>query len=532
MIDLKSLEEAMTDISGVGHHEHEFEVNEKRYVLWPLTADQEREVFEYAETAIEGTPSDEQGQAESISYMDRFRIAAISHSLVVIDTLDLRNQEEIETGALIHGKPEFISRYQALRRFVSNWTKPLIDQVFLQFGEMNRRVEEKARKAVRYTPSDLSSEIDHMQERLMWIEDQLQRHENPDPDLSTKVREQITAITDIHTRQRALLTGGSTEREVEDHAAVRAQAHQEPPEPEPEPEPPPAPEPPPQRPRAPQAFTAADRPIPAPRPEHPLEPLKPVSRDMSRESVRRPLAPPPSQSPRTVPQDAPPDPRFRAVAPPTSRQDRPPAPEAEAEEEPQTPTDYEERFHAENPDIERGADLMRYTPSGDSLMGDNEAASVEEEGRRQALLRRQRIQREMEEQRAREESFHETTQSPSPPQPGGVGAPGRVQMTPGGVMVAPGQSIPGGQQRRAPVPAPHREAASVQSAVDQAHAASGARPAGDIRGIPAYELPRQELSPRTKRESAQHRAGKVVVDSPGAGEESVNPRFAGRRRQR
>ena len=513
----------MADIARVGHYEHEFVVNEKRYVLCPLTAEQDREVFEYAESALEaGSKGSGEGTAENIAYMDRFRIAAIAQSLVVIGDLDLRDTVEVETGKkLENGTPEKVSRYQAVRHFVEQWTKPMIEQFFLHFGEMSTRIEEQASREVRYTPSDLSAEIEHIGERLTWASEQLKKHENPNPDLASKIHDHVNEISSLQSRQRSALAGVIPSADPE--------AVSTPPEAS-EPTPPPA-RPAqettlPQRPMAPQAFTAADRPVPTPRVEDELVPLQPIQQPVQ-QPVQQPASAPAPQA-----SSEPPDPRFRTTTtPPIARDDRPPArpPAPEVQPKKPAPEELEQNFHEQNPDIEPGSDLSRYTPTGDSMMGDDEAASVETEGRRQAVLRQRRIEAEMEQTRKAEEAFAEGRTPQAQP---GVGAQGQVSMTPGGVMVAPGQVVPG-QHQPAPVPrAPHREAASTQAAVDASVAARGGAPVGEVQGLPAYPLPRQELSPRTKRTAADNRATKVVVDNVGGGDESVNPRFVGRQRRR
>lgn len=506
MIDLEALKQAMASVTDVGHYEHTFAVNDTTVTMWPLTATAEREIFEFSQEALEGRdPNNKDDQASSVSYMDRFRIATISHTIVAIGDLDLRHTNEVLTGKETPGgTPQKIFRYQAMQQIIEGWSKPLIDQLFIQFGEMVRRVEEKAHKAIKFTPANLSSEIDNLLDRMIWLQDQVNRQQNPSVEHGKRIREAVEGMTQtrLDYRRHLVERGELSPDELEEHELPA------------EPSPPVEAEAQPSaqaQPKAPEAF-----------PDHQTPPPSPKQVDELGQTVRRSTAPPPRRA------AAPPSPSQTAAAP-LKAPDR--APEAEQTKAP-TREEIEAQFRAQNPDISASEPMENFTATGDSMLGDNEEASLAAESARQARLRQQRIEKELAEQRAKEESFvkgrgAEPDANLTPAQRLQQAAGGQVvpQPTistpnPGGVpQVAPGQPLPAG------VHPPHAGAAATAASIEhmqQVHTTDD--------GVPVYggDVPREMLTKRTKASTEAAKKAKVKIDGT---QQSNNPRFVGRRRQ-
>lgn len=510
-IDLQTLESALSEISEVGHVEHTFSVEGKVCVLHPLNSDSEREIFEYSQLALEGAdPDDQNDQASSISYMDRFKIATISHSLVMFGNLDLRGVEKVPTGgSLPSGGAEYILRYQAIRKIVEKWSKPLVEQFFIQFGELTRRVEEKASKSVVYEPSDVDAEIERLRDQLKWLSDQVSRLENPDEGQSKKIRDAILESTRLKQQHRKnLVAQGRMSPDMLDTEDVGLDL----------PEPTPTPE-------APQAFPdSAQRPVPPPRAR--VEPKPP------RPSPPRHDPPPAAGEFETEPQgDHPqepsqhhqdPDPGMEEGIPhtPQGRPAAPPPPRGQAprQEPPEQEPSFEERFREENPDIGPEEDLLKYTPTGDSMIGDDEEASIAAEMARLAAQRQRRVEQELADQRAAEQAVEARRQAA----PADGGAPGQQAMSPAEKLF---------QQRHGGKLPPHAAARQTAAQVGMG------TPVPDNAPMTAHRPPGQtpseayqisEPMPLTKRTKAADDNRSSTVDADVVDGGSNNPRFVGR----
>lgn len=512
-IDLQTLESALSEIAEVGKIEHVFQINGKTCVMHPFPSNMEREIFEYAQFALEGRDKeDDDDQASSIAYMDRFQVATVSHALVAFENLDLRGIDTVATGGTLpSGQPEYKLRYQAIRGIIEKFTKPLIEQLFLQFGEMMRRVEQKAQKAVIYEAADLGTEIDRLGDQLEWLADQIARQENPDEGAAKKIRDQILSVTRLKRAhkeslvRRGVMDPSELEDEQEEVPAV--------------PEPAPARE-------APQAFPdSAQRPVPSP--QERVEPQQhqapPPRHDPPPTSGEFDSAPPPQQH--QAPQQRPyaeqqhqaPPPQQHQEHLPQTPQGRPAAPPPPRGQAPQQPT-FEEKFREQNPDIGPEEDLLKYTASGDSMMGDDEEASVAAEMARLAAQRQRRVEQELADQRAAEEAVAARRQAA----PAEGGAPGQRQVSPAEKLF---QERHGGKLPPHAAARQTAEQVGMDTPVPENSPMTAHRPPGQVPSE-AYQI--SEPMPLTKRTKAADDNRSSTVDADVVDGGSNNPRFVGR----
>ena len=165
MVNLKDLKSALSKVADLGSQERSFEVNGTKITLRVLRPNEEIEVQKKAMEAL--SEDGETNQVTAADYLQRFRIATLSHAIVAIDSLDLRNVKHIETGeTLANGVSIKIPKHEALENLVSEWGRDMLSSVFKKFGELTEFVEAQVEDSIVYEPEVLDKEIERLEERL------------------------------------------------------------------------------------------------------------------------------------------------------------------------------------------------------------------------------------------------------------------------------------------------------------------------------------------------------------------------------
>ena len=165
MVNLKDLKSALSKVADLGSQERSFEVNGTKITLRVLRPNEEIEVQKKAMEAL--SEDGETNQVTAADYLQRFRIATLSHAIVAIDSLDLRNVKHIETGeTLANGVSIKIPKHEALENLVSEWGRDMLSSVFKKFGELTEFVEAQVEESIVYEPEVLDKEIERLEERL------------------------------------------------------------------------------------------------------------------------------------------------------------------------------------------------------------------------------------------------------------------------------------------------------------------------------------------------------------------------------
>lgn len=455
MIDIEALKEAMADVAAIGQHEHTFNAGGTEITMWPPGATADREIFQYSQVAYEGNEDiEDKTVAQTTDYMARFRLATVSHSIVKVGDLDLREVNEIATGEKTEqGVPVKVQRYQAVRSIIERWAPALIDQLYLQWGALQRELELKAERAVQYVPADLDAELDRINAHLTYLLGEVNKQENPSPPQVKRIKDEITRITELKSNKVV------TPREAPQAAE------------EPAPKPPPAPQ-----------VAAPHGPPPAPKAEDQLG--VPIPEQASKpEPPQRQVAPPPAREPK--------------------RLEAPQAPVVQDQ-----PADFEKTFRENNPDIPEGVPIANFTATGDSMLGDDEMRSAEQESQRQAMLRRSRlrknIEEDLEQQRLQEEALQEARQSPQ-------GRAGTWPPSPQGAPHEPAREI---SENLGGVP---HAASSVPRTPTTRPMEQPGRPVA-VKEIAGQKVPQEIITPRDKRMNEQRRAAKVTINPRSKGQ--------------
>ena len=194
MLDITALEAALSQIEEVGQGEATFDFNGIPITMRVLLPKEELEIQKYASVALE-EGSDE--SAQTVDYLDRFKISLLSHSIIAVGDLDFRDVEFVATGeALPNGKQVKIHRVEAVRKLAQRWSRPSILMLFKKYSELLEAVEKKAEEAVEFEPTDFDSEIERLENLIAEVKSKKEAehvalgHMNP-------IRAQIKDFADL-----------------------------------------------------------------------------------------------------------------------------------------------------------------------------------------------------------------------------------------------------------------------------------------------------------------------------------------------
>jgi hypothetical protein len=168
MLDLKYLEGALSGIAEVGKGEVTFDFNGTSLTMKALLPSEEVEVQKYASVVLEDVGGEEDaGSTATMEYLDRFKLALISNSIIAIGGDDLRDEGFIATGEkLPNGREVMIPRWEAIRKVAEKWSRPSLTLLFKKYSELIDKIESQAESAVDFDPVDLDTEIERLESRL------------------------------------------------------------------------------------------------------------------------------------------------------------------------------------------------------------------------------------------------------------------------------------------------------------------------------------------------------------------------------
>jgi len=272
-ISLEALGQAIAPIEQLGQGELTFKVGATPITLRIMTPEAEIDVQRFANETLD----DDGNMAATADYLERFKLAVLSHAIVQVGDLDLRGVKTVETGEFLDDgtTPKKITKIRAVRETILKWSGSIRLAVFRKYGELVEEVERKAEKAVEFKPTDIDAEIERVKARLKELEDEKAKGlENP-------------VETPVGRMSKAVAANDALEQAETSEKLSRIAAGQVEPE---EVEPAPTPQKPPQTARQPVTPTQA-APPPPPKPQEP--PSAPVA---PQQAPEQPLpAPPPPQ---------------------------------------------------------------------------------------------------------------------------------------------------------------------------------------------------------------------------------------------
>ena len=200
-ITFDTLKKALAPIEALGQGELTFPVNGTPVTLRVLSPEEEVEVQRYATEAL---LNGEETAANTADYLERFKIAILSHAIIAIGDQDLRHVTSIETGEVLeNGVAVKMPKAQALRQLIKGdgdtglgWTGMLRLSVYRKYGELLVSVERKAENAIEFDPTDLDAEVARLEKRLEILKEQQEKNKEQKALEVSKVSKLVHALAD------------------------------------------------------------------------------------------------------------------------------------------------------------------------------------------------------------------------------------------------------------------------------------------------------------------------------------------------
>lgn len=181
MLDLATLKATLQPIRKIGEIEEYFKIDEVEVCMRVLTPKEELEIQRWSNTVLASATEDQRENDNSLAveYLNRFKLGCLSHALVEINGMDLRNEEYIATGEVLsNGKAVKIKKFEALVQLLESWPRPLLSSVFKKFNEIMERCEIQSDKSVEFNPPDIDSEISNLMQRIQTLEEMKSRKDD------------------------------------------------------------------------------------------------------------------------------------------------------------------------------------------------------------------------------------------------------------------------------------------------------------------------------------------------------------------
>jgi len=197
---LDALEKALAPIEHIGREETTFEADGVKVSLRVMIPEEENEVQRYATKALPAPLGDDEGGGEATStdqldYIERFKVAVLSHALVAVGEADFRDLKFVETGEeLDNGQKIKIEKHVAMRRILHKWSGALRTLLFQKYAELLDIMEKKAEEAIEFEPSDIDTEIERLEKRLEKLREKKEKGRSS---IQGSMKSQIEAINEM-----------------------------------------------------------------------------------------------------------------------------------------------------------------------------------------------------------------------------------------------------------------------------------------------------------------------------------------------
>lgn len=166
-----ALEKALAPIEHIGQEELTFEADGVKVTLRVMLPEEENEVQRYASKALPAPLGDEESEKidgiDQLDYIERFKLAVLSHALVAVGDSDFRDLKYVETDEkLENDKNVSIEKHVAMRKILFKWSGALRTLMFQKYSDLLDIMEAKAEKAIEFEPSDITTEIQRLERNL------------------------------------------------------------------------------------------------------------------------------------------------------------------------------------------------------------------------------------------------------------------------------------------------------------------------------------------------------------------------------
>ncbi len=166
MLDLKALESVLAPLEALGKEELTFDAGGTEVTLCYMPPESETEAQRWASEILPKTKDGDDMDTFAVAeYLDRFKVAVLSHTLIRVGGQELG--DFIETGEVLdNGVAVKVPRHKALRQLLPKWGRPVLAAMFRKYAELMDKLDQKADKAIHFEASDLDAEIERLEQRL------------------------------------------------------------------------------------------------------------------------------------------------------------------------------------------------------------------------------------------------------------------------------------------------------------------------------------------------------------------------------
>lgn len=164
-LDFNALEKALAPVAEIGQGETTFDAGDTTITLRVLLPSEEVAAQKYAATALN---QDDEGDHQAVDYLDRLRIGMLAYAVVAIGDNNFRGIEYIETGEKLEGGTAIkMTKAAAMQKLIGRWSRTTLTNVFGKFHDLVQKAEAEAENQIEYEPSNISAEIDRLQNRVI-----------------------------------------------------------------------------------------------------------------------------------------------------------------------------------------------------------------------------------------------------------------------------------------------------------------------------------------------------------------------------
>lgn len=218
-ITLEMLEQALAPIEQIGKEEVSFEVNGTTVTMRRLSPEEDADVQKFATSALKN----EETTANALDYIERFKLAVLSHAITSIGGMDLRDVSFIETAEkLDNGKNVKLPRVDAMRKLLLKWSAPIRVGMFRKYGDLLTRIEQNTESLFKFDLVDLDTEIERVEERLEQLKDAREKSKEGLADDVANIVRTVVKEDEKKADKKANLSVDDTSFESKDDEVERA----------------------------------------------------------------------------------------------------------------------------------------------------------------------------------------------------------------------------------------------------------------------------------------------------------------------
>lgn len=227
MLDLQTLRENLSPIKNLGELEETFNIKgATRITLRMLTPEEELEAMLWSHEILKDIPEEDKDVVKSAQFFDRFRIATLSYAIKRVGD-NVMTKYTFTGEVLENGTPVQKETYKILREEMSSWGRALIQRIFMKYGELLDKAEQRAKDAIHVSPVDLDSRIENLEEELQELKIQKEEQEREQEDVRSQYVAKASALPQEEIKRKESLTPEQKQEVIQRAVQESVGVHQE-----------------------------------------------------------------------------------------------------------------------------------------------------------------------------------------------------------------------------------------------------------------------------------------------------------------